>query len=237
MEILDPGLTKRPSRFDRKYLFPLPSKVTPNPFIVSSVNPTNQAFQKNERILYCAYWRQKLRNKPTIAFPKKLCLAIAGITQGFSFAYLKEAFISTLLVMAGNHQSEDDGSGAPGETDVDHDDSDDLDDYELWREMKNQVKLLRDDMESKTPSFEPRTLHRGHDQERREGERELSSEMSEPTPQIGRVTGDGRPPIFGEGFRVGKSESEKDAAVLPQLSLAYRPARPGRMSFGAAVGP
>lgn len=118
LDQLDPGLSSRPSRFDRKYLFPLPSE--------------------EERTLYCEYWRGKLKNKPRIQFPQKLSPAIAGITQNFSFAYLKEAFVATLLVIAG-HRSEE-----PFAVD------EDLDDYELWREMKKQVQLLRKDMASQS---------------------------------------------------------------------------------------
>lgn len=123
LDQLDPGLSSRPSRFDRKYLFPLPSE--------------------SERVLYCEYWREKLKSKPAIEFPKKLSPAIAGITQEFSFAYLKEAFVATLLVIAG-HRSEESIRRGGGD-----DEGGDLDDYELWREMKKQVKLLRDDMGSR----------------------------------------------------------------------------------------
>jgi len=119
LDRLDPGLSKRPSRFDRKYLFPLPNEV--------------------ERVLYCNYWREKLKYKPSIRFPKKLCIAIAGITQDFSFAYLKEAFVATLLTIA-RRRTEDAVRGGGDDED------DDLDDYELWVEMKKTVKALREDM-------------------------------------------------------------------------------------------
>lgn len=121
LDQLDPGLSSRPSRFDRKYLFPLPNEA--------------------ERILYCAYWRRKLASKPSIIFPKKLCIAIAGITQEFSFAYLKEAFVATLLTIA-RRRTED----RVRETDGEGDGDGDLDDYELWVEMKKTVKVLREDM-------------------------------------------------------------------------------------------
>ena len=122
LDQLDPGLSSRPSRFDRKYLFPLPSE--------------------EERVLYCNYWREKLKNKPSVEFPKELCVAIAGITQEFSFAYMKEAFVATLLTIA-NRRSEDARTcGGEG--------SGDLDEYELWREMKKTVKLLREDMGSRS---------------------------------------------------------------------------------------
>ena len=123
LDQLDPGLSSRPSRFDRKYLFPLPSEA--------------------ERILYCDYWRAKLMNKPSIKFPKMLSPAIAGITEGFSFAYLKEAFVATLLSIAGNRSENGIGDEEDGN----------LDAYELWREMKRQVKLLREDMDTTDEEF------------------------------------------------------------------------------------
>ena len=124
LDQLDPGLSSRPSRFDRKYLFPLPSEA--------------------ERILYCDYWREKLMNKPSIKFPKMLSPAIAGITQDFSFAYLKEAFVATLLAIAGNRS----------ENGIEDEEDGDLDKYELWREMKRQVKLLREDMDTRDARVE-----------------------------------------------------------------------------------
>lgn len=131
LDQLDPGLSSRPSRFDRKYLFPLPSE--------------------NERTMYCDYWREKLKDKPLIQFPKKLSPAIASITQDFSFAYLKEAFVATLLAIAGNRSE----NGAIG--DGDEEGGGDLDDYELWREMKTQVRSLRQDMDRKGVKYHVQT--------------------------------------------------------------------------------
>ncbi len=140
MDRLDPGLSKRPSRFDRKYKFNLPNR--------------------SERILYCDFWRKKLSSNKAIEFPKKLCPAIADITEDFSFAYLKEAFVATLLVIAGREDEDERHAGSrsgsdaaaigdarDGGKDKDGDD-DDLDDLILWVEMQKQVKLLRDDMDS-----------------------------------------------------------------------------------------
>ncbi|KAL8665382.1 MAG: hypothetical protein Q9202_002275 [Teloschistes flavicans] len=146
LDQLDPGLSSRPSRFDRKYLFPLPNE--------------------HERTLYCEYWRNKLKSKPAIKFPRKLCPAIAGITDDFSFAYLQELFVSTLLAIAG-HRSEDDGRRNGGGND-DDDDGGDLDHYELWREVKKQVKALRNDMGNSNASaaaaaIDYREAHDSHD--------------------------------------------------------------------------
>ena len=84
---------------------------------------------------------EKLKDKPRIKFPKKLSPAIAGITQDFSFAYLQEAFVATLSAIVQNESE----TGIRGGGD---EDGGDLDDYELWREMKKQVRSLRDDMSS-----------------------------------------------------------------------------------------
>ena len=134
LDRLDPGLSSRPSRFDRKYLFPLPSE--------------------SERTLYCSFWRSKLAKKNVkIEFPEKLCPAIANITDGFSFAYLQEAFVATLLVIAGKRSEVVDvlGGGYGDRHDDDDDDDDELNKYELWREMKKQVRALRDDMDTRAP--------------------------------------------------------------------------------------
>ncbi|KAI4283733.1 MAG: hypothetical protein L6R35_005064 [Caloplaca aegaea] len=129
LDKLDKGLSSRPSRFDRKYLFPLPSE--------------------EERTLYCQFWRRRLKErKVEIEFPMKICPAAALITDGFSFAYLQEAFVATLLAIAGRRAEvfdEEEDEIAGGGKDGDRD----LDDYELWREMKRTIQALRDDMENK----------------------------------------------------------------------------------------
>ena len=105
LEKLDDGIRKRPSRFDRKYLFGLP--------------------EEKERRRYVGFWQGKLKadeggklnadvdeelkddrddgagEGDGIEFPDILIDKIAGIMDGFSFAYMQEAFVSTLLVIAG----------------------------------------------------------------------------------------------------------------------------------------
>jgi len=85
LDQLDPGISKRPSRFDRKYLFPDPDR--------------------EQRKQYAAFWQRKLKDNKDIEFPDKLCDAIAGITDGFSFAYIQEAFVASLLAIAGRKDS------------------------------------------------------------------------------------------------------------------------------------
>jgi hypothetical protein len=92
-----------------------------------------------------------------IDFPKSLCVAAAKITDGFSFAYIQEAFLASLLVIASqteNGLETDPEFGfvllEPGNmgSDDDEDREDDLEKLILWREFKKQVKILREDMDN-----------------------------------------------------------------------------------------
>lgn len=86
VEKLDGAITNRPSRFDRKYNFPLPNK--------------------DERVQYAEYWRGKLSSRKDIDFTKEFVDTIADMTERFSFAHLKEAFVSTLVIIATKPESE-----------------------------------------------------------------------------------------------------------------------------------
>lgn len=84
LDSLDPAISKRPSRFDRKYHFQIPSF--------------------HERKLYCEFWRKKLVDSNLVDFDEGLNDVIAGLSEGFSFAYLKELFVIALLTIArGGH--------------------------------------------------------------------------------------------------------------------------------------
>ncbi|KAF7291057.1 ATP-dependent Zn protease [Mycena chlorophos] len=87
-ERLDPGLSTRPSRFDRKYLFDDPDR--------------------DERALYAQYWQDKLADNDEIDYPDALVDEIADQTSQFSFAYLKEVFVSSLVSIAVYEGPEDD---------------------------------------------------------------------------------------------------------------------------------
>lgn len=86
LDRLDPGIAKRPARFDRKYLFPDPGR--------------------KERVMYAQFWQGKLKSNKAIAFPDELCGKMADITDGFSFAYLQEAFVATLMAIASSQADE-----------------------------------------------------------------------------------------------------------------------------------
>jgi transitional endoplasmic reticulum ATPase len=81
LDRLDAAITKRPSRFDRKYHFKLPDEAA--------------------RLAYASYWSRKFSEpNELVDFPEALCPIVAKITSDFSFAYLKELFIVSLLTLA-----------------------------------------------------------------------------------------------------------------------------------------
>lgn len=80
LERLDPGIAKRPSRFDRKFFFDNPNM--------------------DERTMYMHYWQSKLEGNSDVEMPDKMCPAVAKITKGFSFAYLQEVMVASLLIIA-----------------------------------------------------------------------------------------------------------------------------------------
>ncbi|KAI8627331.1 P-loop containing nucleoside triphosphate hydrolase protein [Xylariaceae sp. FL1651] len=140
LDRLDPGISKRPSRFDRKYFFPDPDL--------------------GQRIAYCKFWQGKLADNEDIEFPDKLCGAVAEITDKFSFAYMQEAFVAALLAIARRSKEDERRSESltremgDGWLDVgsvsgseDDGDDDDLDDLVLWVEIKKQIEVLREGME------------------------------------------------------------------------------------------
>ncbi|KAI0971204.1 ATPase [Xylaria arbuscula] len=136
LDRLDPGISKRPSRFDRKYFFPDPDL--------------------QQRIAYCKFWQKKLADNEDIKFPDELCKAIAEITDKFSFAYMQEAFVAALLAIArrsngGERRSEESLTRDMGDGWLDvcgGGDDGDLDELVLWVEIKKQIETLREGMGS-----------------------------------------------------------------------------------------
>lgn len=121
------------------------------------------------------YWQGKLSDNEDLEFPDKLAPAVAKITHGFSFAYMQEAMIASLLAIAREKdhyaerlclecmESAHEQASCDGEPKrafrglydwvsavkrVDEGDRD-LDDYVLWRELKKQVRLLREELGEK----------------------------------------------------------------------------------------
>ncbi|MFD3165173.1 AAA family ATPase [Herpetosiphon sp. NSE202] len=74
-EAIDPAIMNRPSRFDRKYYFSLPELA--------------------ERVAYIQQWNAALHSSTQLT--EAGIQQAAEATDGFSFAYLKELFVSALM--------------------------------------------------------------------------------------------------------------------------------------------
>ncbi|HKQ73225.1 MAG TPA: ATP-binding protein [Blastocatellia bacterium] len=74
-EKLDPAILNRPSRFDRKYYFKLPTE--------------------QERLAYLALWNQSAKSQ--VRLSAEGMKEIAHLTNGFSFAYIKELMLTSLM--------------------------------------------------------------------------------------------------------------------------------------------
>ena len=72
---LDPAILDRPSRFDRKYYFDLPAEA--------------------ERAAYLKFWNQELA--PELRVSEITTTEVVQRTKDFSFAYLKELFLSAMM--------------------------------------------------------------------------------------------------------------------------------------------
>jgi hypothetical protein len=135
LDRLDPGIAKRPSRFDRKYFFPDPDF--------------------DQRVQYAQFWQGKLKGNNDVVFPDVLCKKIAGITDKFSFAYMQEAFVATLLAIAVRGGDVDARWSGPHDTLASPTmqarggggDDKDVEKLELWVEIQKQVKILKDEMD------------------------------------------------------------------------------------------
>lgn len=74
-ERLDPSILDRPSRFDRKFYFELPAA--------------------DERSRYASRWNETLQAEMCIE--AQVLAEVVRLTDGFSFAYLKELFVSAMM--------------------------------------------------------------------------------------------------------------------------------------------
>ncbi len=79
-EKLDPSILDRPSRFDRKYPFNIP--------------------EQPERLAYITLWNESL--KPALRLSEEGTVQLSELTTGFSFAYLKELFLSSMMRWVGS---------------------------------------------------------------------------------------------------------------------------------------
>jgi len=99
-------------------------------------------------VLYCEYWRGKLKDNEDIEWMEGLSERIAVITENFSFAFMQEAFVASLLAIAAGETALGIEAGMrdlmDGFVNVNVSTAgDDVEDSVLWKQMKKQVEILR----------------------------------------------------------------------------------------------
>jgi hypothetical protein len=82
--------------------------------------------------------RQCLSKNNTYSFPETLCEKIADITESFTFAYMKELFLATLLGLA-----RESAETRPDE------DEEKLETLSIWRRIQVEADTLRKDINAK----------------------------------------------------------------------------------------
>ena len=109
-------------------------------------------------LIYCR--RSKLSNNKSIDFPPSLSTAIADITDGFSFAYLKEAFVTSLLVIVAIQRGTSKEPEDAPSTEINGTANGDVPEDEavksnlLYRVLSRNVATLRHEMEGSRKSAE-----------------------------------------------------------------------------------
>ena len=94
-------------------------------------------------------YRSKLSKNSSLRLPTQISSAIASITEGFSFAYLQEAFVTALLSIVQSQRAnlvKPDASGFFI--------SDDLASNAVWQAISKQVQTLRKEMKDSRKSVE-----------------------------------------------------------------------------------
>ena len=99
-------------------------------------------------------YRAKLQDNSSINLPPQISTAIANITEGFSFAYLQEAFVSALLSIVQKKEEAANVMKASNGAALSDSSSDDLDKNPVWQAINEQVQTLRREMKDSRKSVE-----------------------------------------------------------------------------------
>lgn len=142
---------------------------------------------------------------------------MAAITDGFSFAFLQECFVATLLVLAGDEVEDVHSTRRNDRRPKPFDgNNDDLNGYKLWVAFKEQAEILRKEVESQ------KTKSSQLSQWLKVDEKPVEAAMSYPRP--GRAEPGCHPHcrcqvehIARKGNGVARSEVRAGDKILPEL--------------------
>jgi transitional endoplasmic reticulum ATPase len=165
---LDTSITKRPSRFDRKFHFKAPSE--------------------QERRLYCQYWQLKLESNPDIDFTYEVCQAVAAATEAFTFAYLKELFVQTLLVYISGGADDTEAAASLGEDAIHEEHGTEhsavkltkrLEANQFYQTLRQKIAALAEDIEEEDSKKADKSLPKETGEEKAELGKTKDEESSE----------------------------------------------------------
>jgi hypothetical protein len=150
---------------------------------------------------------------------------------------MKEAFVATLLELARNHgddsdDSDDEDDGAGDNNDGDDNPDDPLDKYEFWRVIKEQIKLLREEMGSEPAVESPVAAPQPPPVEAYDVNAFQSQEMSLFLESLG-LRDEGRPRRKADvpwAAPDGRAERSAGRAELPSLIPGLSPAQTATLS-------
>ena len=94
-------------------------------------------------------YRSKLSKNSSIRLPTELSSAVANITEGFSFAYLQEAFVTALLTILRTQRT---NPVKPDASEIST--SDGISSNEVWQAISKQVQTLRKEMKDSRKGVE-----------------------------------------------------------------------------------
>ena len=134
--------------------------------------------------MYCQYWQTKLQPNPDIDFTYEVCQAVAAATDGFTFAYLKELFVQTLLVYIGGGVDDTEAASSLGEGAIHEDHGAEhsavkltkrLEANQFYQTLRQKIEALAEDLEAEDPKKGDKELPKGSDEEKAELEQSETS--------------------------------------------------------------
>lgn len=111
------------------------------------------SFQSVARTTKTESLRSKLvTSKPDLALPTDFATAVAKITEGFSFAYLQETFVSALLSLARSASST--ATSPTPSSNLSSSATGELESNPVWQAVKTQVETPKKEMKDSRKSVE-----------------------------------------------------------------------------------
>ena len=125
----------------------------------------------------CQYWQAKLESNPHIDFTYEVCQAVAAATEGFTFAYLKELFVQTLLVYVSGGADDIDAGASLGDDGGNVDEETEhptvrltkrLEANQFYQTLRQKIEALAEDLEAEESKEAGKESPKGTSEEKAE---------------------------------------------------------------------